>query len=84
MMVLANELMKRDEMPRDALSALVLCLNPFAPHIAEEIWANRLGRDPSATHAAWPNFDPALCVDDEVEIVVQVMGKVRARFKSAR
>ncbi len=79
LMIRSNELMKLDEVPRGALEAFVKCLNPFAPHIAEEIWA-KLGGPPSLTHAAWPTFDPALTVDDEVEIVVQVQGKIRARM----
>ena len=83
LMVLTNELGKLDEVPRRSLEALVLCLNPLAPHIAEEVWA-RAGNPPSINEAAWPGFDPALCVDDEVEVVIQVNGKVRSRFSTAR
>lgn len=83
LMVLTNELMKQPEIPRSALEALVLCLHPFAPHIAEEIW-RALGHDASVAHAQWPGFDPALCEDDEVEVVIQVNGKVRGRFMAAK
>ncbi|MGM0578888.1 MAG: leucine--tRNA ligase [Myxococcota bacterium] len=81
LMVLTNELMKTREVPRAALEALVALLHPFAPHITEEIWVERLGREPSLTEAAWPEFDPALCEEEQVEIVVQVNGKVRSRFE---
>ena len=79
LMVLTNELSGLAEVPRAALEALLRCLNPFAPHLAEDLWA-RLGHPPSINDATWPAFDAALCVDDEVEVVAQVNGKVRARF----
>ncbi len=57
----------------------VTLLAPLAPHMAEELWS-KLGHAKSIAHAPWPAFDPAMLVDDEVEIAVQVMGKVRARL----
>jgi leucyl-tRNA synthetase len=83
LMILTNELMKLAEIPRSALESLVLCLHPFAPHIAEDVWRT-LGHDGSIAHATWPGFDPALCEDDEVEVVIQVNGKVRGRFMVAK
>jgi len=80
LMVLTNGLLKVEVVPRGGFEKLLACLNPFAPHIAEELW-ERLGNPPSLTHAAWPSFDPALCVEDTVEVVVQVNGKIRARFE---
>ena len=82
LMVLSNALTKVDAVPRAAYEAMLLCLNPFAPHIAEELWA-KLGHAPSINAAAWPEHDEALCVEDQVEIVVQVNGKVRHRFSAA-
>ncbi|TNF33114.1 MAG: leucine--tRNA ligase [Deltaproteobacteria bacterium] len=81
LMVLTNALSKAEALPRAAYEALILCLNPFAPHIAEELWA-KLGHAPSANHADWPAYDEALCVDDQVEVVIQVNGKVRHRFSA--
>ncbi|MEE2780113.1 MAG: leucine--tRNA ligase [Myxococcota bacterium] len=83
LMVLANELSKRDVVPRFGLECLLGCLNPMAPHITEELW-ERLGHQTCLAEAPWPSYDPALCVDDQVEIVVQVNGKVRARLTVAR
>ena len=53
-------------------------LAPFVPHMAEELWS-RLGREPSVTHEPWPGYDEAMLVDDEIEIPVQVMGKLRSK-----
>jgi len=61
------------------LERFVRLLAPFAPHAAEELWA-KLGGSGLVVHAALPIADPSMLVDDEVEIAVQVMGKVRARI----
>ena len=83
LMVLSNVLAKLDQVPRGALARMALLLNPFAPHLAEELW-ERLGHAASLTHAAWPGYDPALCEDEEVEVVVQINGKIRARITCAK
>jgi leucyl-tRNA synthetase len=83
MMILTNHLNGIERPPRPALEALVLCLAPFAPHLAEELW-QQLGHPPSIADVPWPSYDPALCVDAEVEIAVQVNGKVRGRITVAR
>ncbi len=83
LMTLSNELFKLDEVPRDAYTALISCLNPFAPHIAEELWS-RLGHSELLANAPWPDYDESRCQDAEVEIVVQVMGKVRSRFQASK
>jgi leucyl-tRNA synthetase len=83
MMILANHLNGLDVTPRDAAEKLTLCLSPFAPHLSEELW-EMLGNAPSILDAGWPGFDAALCVDDEVELAVQVNGKVRGRARLAR
>jgi leucyl-tRNA synthetase len=55
---------------------------PFAPHLAEECWAE-LGHATSVFDAGWPAFDAAMLVDDEVDVVVQVNGKVRGKVRAA-
>jgi len=79
MMVLTNELMKLEEIPSEALGILAKLLHPFAPHAGEEVW-ELLGHPPSIQREAWPTYDPALCEQDEVEVPVQINGKVRARI----
>ncbi|MDP2876172.1 MAG: leucine--tRNA ligase [Holophaga sp.] len=78
MMIYLNELVKTDPLPRVAVETLVRLLHPFAPHLAEELWET-LGHAPSVQAVPWPTFDPALCVDEAVVVVVQVNGKVRGR-----
>jgi leucyl-tRNA synthetase len=82
LMIFTNHLFGLDAPPREGLEKLVLCLSPFAPHLAEELW-QRLGHSASVSAAPWPSFDPALCVDDVVELAVQINGKVRARVTLA-
>jgi leucyl-tRNA synthetase len=70
------------ELGRDLVEPLVVLLAPFAPHFAEECW-ERLGHGETVFRASWPAFDPELARDPEVELVVQVNGKVRARLMLA-
>lgn len=77
MMTLVNEAYKEPVRHREVLETLALLLSPFAPHVGEELWA-RLGHAPSISAQPWPGYDEALCVDDEVKVIVQVNGKVRA------
>ncbi len=83
MMVLCNHLHGLDRLSKSAVEALVLCLAPFAPHLCEELW-EQLGHSPSVADAPWPVFDEALCVDTDVEMAVQVNGKVRGRITLSR
>jgi leucyl-tRNA synthetase len=64
---------------RDQLDRFARILSPFAPHMGEELW-HRLGHGGSVAHAEWPSHDAAQLRDDEVEIVVQILGKVRAKL----
>jgi len=64
---------------REEVARLVQLVAPYAPHLAEECWAH-YGHDTSVFDAPWPTFDPAMLVDDEVELVVQVNGKVRGKL----
>jgi leucyl-tRNA synthetase len=68
---------------REALEALLCLLNPFAPHVSEELWA-RLGQETSLVRTAWPAFDAAVAREEEVELAVQVNGKVRGRITVPR
>ena len=83
MMILTNRLTALDAPPREAVEKLVLMLSPFAPHLAEELW-EQLGHPPAIANVEWPKYDPALCIDETIEIAVQVNGKVRGRITLAR
>ncbi len=63
---------------REAMETVILLISPFAPHIAEELWTE-LGHEPGILRASWPEFNEAALYRDEVEIVIQVNGKVRGR-----
>ena len=79
MMVFLNEWPSKT-LAREAAEKFTLCLAPFAPHLGEELW-EFLGHDNTLAYEPWPSYDPAALVDNEVEIPVQVMGKLRGRIK---
>jgi leucyl-tRNA synthetase len=76
MMIWVNHMTKLPVKPKACLKPFVQLLNPFAPHIAEELW-EMLGEKSILTYAEWPKHDPALAKDDVITIAVQVMGKTR-------
>jgi leucyl-tRNA synthetase len=80
MMILTNHLNGLEPPPRAAVEKLVLMLSPFAPHLAEEIWSGPLNQPPSIADVEWPSYDERLTIDEQVEIAVQVNGKVRGRI----
>ena len=65
-------------MLREGVEALVLLLSPFTPHLCEELW-ERLGHSDGVVAAGWPAYDEAAAREDEVEIPVQINGRVRGR-----
>ncbi len=79
MMEFTNHLTPLTVRPRSALEPFVLLLSPFAPHLAEELW-HALGHGESLAYEPWPKFDPALTCADEIEVPVQINGKVRLRL----
>ncbi len=82
MMVYINEAedfaKQAGELPKEYLEKFVLCLAPFAPHLGEELWSF-LGHADTLAYEPWPAFDPQALVEDEIEIPVQVLGKLRGR-----
>ena len=83
MMVFINEaedFAKAGGLPKEYLVKFVQCLAPFAPHLGEELW-EFLGGEKTLSYEPWPVYDPAALVEDEIEIPVQVMGKLRGRVK---
>ena len=83
MMVFLNEAeseAKTGDLPKEMLEKFVLCLSPYAPHLGEELW-QFLGHADTLAYEPWPAFDAAALVEDEIEIPVQVLGKLRGRVR---
>ncbi len=83
LMVFINEAYKVDALPYEYIEGFVQLLAPIAPHMGEELWAI-LGNDGGISYAPWPTYDEAALVEDEVEAVFQVNGKVRAKSNVPR
>ena len=83
LMVFVNEGYKVERLPRTYIEGIVKLLSPIAPHMCEEIW-EKLGFNHTIAYETWPTFDETKLVDDEVEIVVQVNGKVRSKMNVAK
>ena len=79
MMIFINEAYKAENLPVEYVEGFIKLLNPIAPHMTEELWSY-LHKDESVTYATWPTFDESALVEDEIEIVLQVNGKVRGRL----
>jgi leucyl-tRNA synthetase len=79
MMEFTNHLTKLEARPRSCLDAFVLLLAPFAPHLAEELW-RLLGHKDTLACEPWPKFDPQLTKESEIEIPVQINGKLRSKL----
>ncbi|MET1247318.1 leucine--tRNA ligase [Sporolactobacillus sp. STCC-11] len=79
MMTFINETYKQEQIPTYMAEGFIKLLSPVAPHISEEIWS-LLGHDESVEKSAWPTYEASKLVEEEIEIIVQVNGKIRARF----
>jgi leucyl-tRNA synthetase len=88
MMVCVNELTSADQRPVSALRTLLILLSPFAPHMAEEVWEQLgikfPGFEGSAHTQTWPTHDESLLVENEVEVVLQLNGKIRDKIVIAK
>ncbi|NBV84780.1 MAG: leucine--tRNA ligase [Verrucomicrobia bacterium] len=83
MMIFVNAFTGAAQRPVSAVRTLLQLLNPFAPHITEELW-ERTGASGSVADQPWPAFDPEALVEDELELVVQINGKVRDKLTVKR
>ncbi|UXJ68013.1 leucine--tRNA ligase [Lysinibacillus fusiformis] len=83
MMVFINDCYKAEVIPTAYAEGFVKMLAPMAPHIAEELW-KLLGHEGTLSYEQWPTYDESKLVDDEVEVAVQVAGKVRAKIVVAK
>ena len=83
MMVFVNEGYKNDKISRMYIEGFIKLLYPIAPHLGEELW-DRLGNEATITYEEWPTYDESKLVEEEVEVVIQVMGKVRSKISVAK
>ncbi|MDU3958906.1 MAG: leucine--tRNA ligase [Lactococcus lactis] len=83
LMIFVNATNKAKILPLEYANGFVQLLAPFAPHIAEELWV-KLGNEAGISYVAWPTFDESKLVESEVEIVVQINGKLKAKIKIAK
>ena len=79
LMVFINDAYKADDSTNEYMEGFVKLLHQLCPHIAEELW-EKLGHSGTIAYEAWPAYDEAKLVDDEVEIVIQINGKVKAKL----
>ncbi|MFC1644716.1 leucine--tRNA ligase [Patescibacteria group bacterium] len=80
MMIFVNEATGHQRLPKSGMEKFLRILAPFAPHMAEEIWREKFGNEQSIFLSDWPKHNPDLIVDEKVELVVQVNGKVRDKI----
>ena len=83
LMVFVNQATRAEMLPVAIVKAFLRLLSPYAPHLAEELW-QRLGEDELIARAPWPDYDEALCADEEITVVVQVDGRKRDELRVPR
>ncbi len=83
LMITVNEMEKAESVSREQFELLLKILAPFAPHITDELWS-QLGNEKSIHISEWPKYDPAMIVETEVRIIVQINGKVRGSFMATK
>ncbi|MEB5735095.1 leucine--tRNA ligase [Enterococcus hirae] len=83
LMVFVNEAYKVDALPYEYIEGFVQLLAPIAPHMGEELWAI-LGNEEGISYVAWPTYDESALVEDEIEVVFQINGKVRGKANVSR
>ncbi len=82
LMALLNTIQSSGKITKDEFKTFIILLNPFAPHITEELWTEA-GFEGMLNQTSWPKYDEAKCVDSTVEIVVQINGKIKAKLNVA-
>ncbi len=80
LMTLLNKIYDNGKINKAELKTFILLASPFAPHITEEIWSQQNFGEMLAKDGVWPSYDESKCIDDSVEIVVQINGKIRAKL----
>ena len=83
LMVFVNEAYKADDLPAEYMQGFIKMISPIMPHVAEELWS-QFGISETIAYQPWPKYDPQALVENEVEMILQVNGKVRAKVKMAK
>ncbi|WP_137598114.1 leucine--tRNA ligase [Paucilactobacillus kaifaensis] len=83
LMVFVNEAYKVDDLPVEYMEGFIKMISPIMPHVAEELWS-QFNESDTIAYQKWPTYDPAQLVEDEVEIVIQINGKVKGHLKVAK
>ncbi|MFO8068792.1 MAG: class I tRNA ligase family protein, partial [Alkalibacterium sp.] len=84
LMVFTNAAYKAQGLPLEYLKGFIILLAPIAPHLGEELWSKVTGSEESIAYEPWPTFDETKLVEDEVQVVFQINGKVRAKNQTSR
>lgn len=84
LMIFINAAYKEDTLPLDYMRGFVKLLAPIAPHVGEELWHKLTGSEDSISYEAWPTYDESKLVEDTVEVVFQINGKVRGKQTASR
>lgn len=79
LMIFVNDAYKVEVLPKQAMNHFVQMLSPLAPHLAEELW-EKLGHEDTVTYEKWPEYEEKYTVEDQVEIVIQMNGKIVERL----
>ena len=82
MMIFVNHMGRQDIRPKDVMEQFVLILSPFSPHVAEELW-QRLGKTDSLAYQPWPKYNEELTKENQLELAVQVLGKIKDKITVA-
>ena len=81
LMELSNALTKAEKLNKFTIKSLILLLAPIAPHLCEELWSKYFDDGLSVFKQQWPEFDSSLIIDNQIQIAVQVNGKLRGSFE---
>lgn len=84
LMIFINAAYKEDALPLDYMRGFVKLLAPIAPHVGEELWHKLTGSEDSISYETWPTYDESKLVEDTVEVVFQINGKVRGKQTASR
>lgn len=84
LMIFVNEAYKAEALPVDYIKGLIQMIAPIAPHMGEELWERVTDSDEGISYVPWPVYDASMLIEDEVEVVFQINGKLRSKTRASR